>query len=120
MLKIVSARGNCAAVTLLEGAMALINIFLQAVVKILITTSLRDLRLIVELDLIHQQPGESLRLAMNVCIFGGKSSQRIGSCGRSRGGAGMRRRYFDNLGGRLRLYVLGRVRREGIGKRRNG
>src|SRR5271154_675582 len=60
VLKIFPAGGDRAAVTLLKRAPALIDVFLQAVVQILVTPALCNLRLIVELDLIHQQSCEAL------------------------------------------------------------
>ena len=53
-LKIISGRSRRGAIPLLESRAALIDILFQAVVKIFISATFRNLRLIVELDFIDQ------------------------------------------------------------------
>ena len=54
----------------MERRTTLINIFLEPIVEILVATSLGDLSLIVEFDLIHQQACETLRLPVSIGVFG--------------------------------------------------
>src|SRR4051812_9765392 len=77
LLKIVTAGGHGVAVSLLERAAALLDIFLQPIVKILVPSSLRNLGLVVELDFVHKQAGEALCLAVGVCVLSRESCKRI-------------------------------------------
>ena len=67
------------AVALVVGRPALIDIFFEAIVQIFMLAAFRNFGLVVKLDLIHQQPGETLRLAMKVGIFRRHVRKRVGA-----------------------------------------
>src|SRR5208283_2767219 len=68
VLKVISARSDGATVAFLERPPALVDVFLQTVVQILVAPSFSHFRLVVELDLVNQQAGEALRLAMDIGV----------------------------------------------------
>src|ERR1700678_340653 len=121
MMEVVATRCYRVAVTLLERAPALVDIFLQPVVQILVTPPLGDLSLIVKLDFIYQKPRKALCFAMEIGILGRKSSQRI--CSGRRGGRSRMAcvcRNFDHFRSLVRHCcnprrgMHGRMRREWI------
>src|SRR4051794_37834980 len=63
--KVVPAGGRRLAVALVVGGPALVDVFTQALVDILVLASLTDLGLVVELDLVHQELGEAARLLVD-------------------------------------------------------
>ena len=84
LAEVVGAGGHAVSVALLESSTALFDVFLEPVVQIFVLAPFGDLCLIVQLDLIHQQPGKALRLAMDVGILGRQVGEWI--CRRSRSG----------------------------------
>src|SRR5271165_2677128 len=60
LLKVVATGRGRTAVALLKRGAALFNVFFQAIVEVLVAAALGHLRLVVELDLIHQQAGKAL------------------------------------------------------------
>jgi len=62
MLKVIAGGRNRVSVTFLVRAAAFFNRFLQTIINVFVLPAFRDLRLIVELDLIHQQTSEALGL----------------------------------------------------------
>ena len=70
MLEVIAGSSNGVAVTLLVRPTALLDRFFQTVVEILIFPAFSDLGLIIEFDLVDQQAGKTLGLAVNVLILG--------------------------------------------------
>src|SRR5271163_4709841 len=76
MLKVVGGSGNGVPVTFLVRGPALLDRFFKTVVEIFVLSAFRDLGLVVEFDLVDQEAGETLRLAVNVLIFRRHGSRR--------------------------------------------
>jgi hypothetical protein len=77
MLKVIAGSGNGVAVTLLVRAPAFLDRLFQTVVEILVFPAFRDLGLIIEFDLVDQQAGKTLGLAVNALILGrGRGNRR--------------------------------------------
>ena len=70
MLKVIAGSCNRVPVTFLVRRAALLDRFFQTVVEILVFPAFRDLGLIIEFDLVDQQAGKTLGLAVNVLILG--------------------------------------------------
>src|SRR6266581_6537417 len=128
LLKIVSTGCGGVAVALLERGATLFNIFFQPIVKILVAATFRNLRLVIELDLIDQQAGKTLCLAVCVRVFRGHSGEWIRRC-RRRGCCARRSSMGRNLDHFRRWFrrrrsdwreMLWSVGREGIGKGTDG
>src|ERR1035438_1998632 len=75
-LKVIGGSRNRGPVTFLVRRPALVDRFFQAVVEILVFSAFRNLRLVVEFDLVDQQTGKTLRLAVNVLLLGRKRRGR--------------------------------------------
>ena len=69
-LKVIGGSGNCVPVTFLVRGAAFFDRFFQTVVEVFVLSAFRDLGLIVEFDLIDQQAGKTLGLAVNFLILG--------------------------------------------------
>src|SRR5258706_11975143 len=83
-IKVTSVSGGSCAIALLIGGAALFNVLAENSKEVLVLFSFGNLRLVVKLDLIHQQFGEALGLLMNFLIFRRESVRRaIGTGGRS-------------------------------------
>jgi len=101
----------------------------RAIVKVLVAAAFRYLRLVVELDFIHQQARKALRLAVGIGVVGRHAGKRVRGCSWSgrRGirGSGMGSD-FDHLRSWLRFghglwrCMFGSVSREGIRERTDG
>src|SRR5208282_4041708 len=118
VLKIISGGGHGGAVALLKRASALVYVFLETVVQILVAAALGDLGLIVELDFVDQQAGEALRLAVNVGVLGRKASPWVGGGGRSGCGRRHCRACRFNLDYFGRRFMLRRLRMSWLRNRR--
>src|SRR5258708_28403720 len=70
MLKVIGGSGNRVAVTFLVRGTAFLDGFFQTIIEILVFPAFRDLGLIVEFDLIDEQTGKALGLAVNLLILG--------------------------------------------------
>ena len=70
MLKVIGGSCNRVPVTFLVRRPAFFDRFFQTVVEVLVFSALRDLGLIVEFDLIDQQAGKTLGLAVDFLILG--------------------------------------------------
>src|SRR5260370_12021699 len=85
MLKVIAGSGNRVPVTFLVRGTAFLDRLFQAVVEILVLPAFGNLRLIIEFDLVDQEAGKTLCLAMNFLILGrgrgrhGGVRQRFGS-----------------------------------------
>src|SRR5271157_4461983 len=104
MLKVIGGSCNGVPVTFLVRPTAFLDRFFQSVVEILILPAFRSLGLSIEFDLVDQQAGKTLGLAMNFLILGRDrgNRRRLGRClglgMTDRERLGQRRVQFNNRG----------------------
>src|SRR5579862_2731708 len=70
MVKVIAGTGDGIPVTLLVRRPTFLDGFLQTVVKVLVLAAFADFCLVVEFDLVDQEPGKTLSLVVNVLILG--------------------------------------------------
>src|SRR5581483_5291804 len=76
LIEIVCARRGGIAISFLVRRAAFFNIFFQAIVQVVVLAALSNLRLVIELNFVHQQASKALCFAMQVGIFSGGSRDR--------------------------------------------
>src|SRR5258708_24422429 len=82
MMKVIGGDCNRTPVTLLVRDATLVDRIFKTIIEIFILAPFRYLGLVVELDLVDQEAGKTLRFAMNVLILGGNPRRRgrFGRC----------------------------------------
>ena len=76
MLKVIAGSCNRVPVTLLVHGAAFLDRFFQTVVEVFVLAAFGDLGLIIEFDLVDQQAGKALGLAVDFLIVGRNRGSR--------------------------------------------